>query len=79
MTNLHSEAVKAVEGARLAVAAWCGHVRQEAERRGGLPAGAPSAINDPWYSEALEIFHDLETLRNRLTDPRSGFGAPDQG
>ncbi|MFY1621606.1 hypothetical protein ACQP2H_31795 (plasmid) [Micromonospora sp. CA-248260] len=69
----HSEAVAAVDGAVWAVTAWCDQVRQAAEQRMGLPAGAESAIGDPWYQEALEIRADLTALRGRLTDPRNGF------
>ncbi|MBW4700353.1 hypothetical protein [Micromonospora sp. RL09-050-HVF-A] len=69
----YDDAVAAVDGAISTVTTWCDQVRQEAEQRMGVPAGAESVIGDPWYQEALEIRHDLIALRSRLTDPRNGF------
>lgn len=72
-----TEAVTSLDAAISSVTTWCDQVRQEAELRRNLPAGAEAVIGDPWYIEALEIYHDLKALRDRLTDPRNGFGEPD--
>lgn len=69
----YGDAVSAVDGAISTVTTWCDQVRQDAEQRMGVPAGAESVIGDPWYLEALETLHDLTALRGRLTDPRNGF------
>lgn len=69
----HSEAVSAIDRAISTVTAWCDQVRQTAEQRMNVPAGAASVIGDPVYYEALEILDDLTALRARLTDPRNGF------
>ncbi|RAO26100.1 hypothetical protein ONO23_05503 [Micromonospora noduli] len=70
----HSEAVAALDAAISTVTAWCDHVRQDAEQRMGVPAGAESVIGDPWYGEALEIRPDLTTCAagspTRATDLR---------
>ncbi|MEU8024641.1 hypothetical protein AB0B88_20770 [Micromonospora haikouensis] len=67
----------AIDGAMSTVTAWCDQVRQDAEQRMGVPAGAASVIGDPWYQEALEIYDDLTALRRRMTDPRNGFTPTD--
>ncbi|MEV0944930.1 hypothetical protein AB0I90_31760 [Micromonospora wenchangensis] len=69
----YDDAVAAIDGAISTVTVWCDQVRQDAEQRMGVPAGAESVIGDPRYLEALEIRHDLTVLRGRLTDPRNGF------
>ncbi|WP_038843404.1 hypothetical protein [Salinispora arenicola] len=64
----HEDALAAVDGALATVAVWCDEVRQSAERRRDLPAGAEAAIADPWLFEASEIYGDLLALRDRLRD-----------
>ncbi|MEV4773114.1 hypothetical protein [Micromonospora humida] len=69
----YDDAVSAIDDAISTVTTWCDQVRQDAERRMGVPAGAESVIGDPQYLEALEIRADLTALHSRLTDPRNGF------
>ncbi|WP_018223923.1 hypothetical protein [Salinispora pacifica] len=68
----HADVLAAVDDALGAVTVWCDEVRQDAERRRDLPAGAEAAIGDPWYVEALEIYSDLKALRARLRDAEMG-------